>query len=546
MKILMMTNTYAPIVGGLEKSVQVFSEQFRKRGHQVKIVAPEFKKAAKDEKDIIRVPALEKFVGTDFSVALPLPEVIKDMLKDYHPDIVHSHHPFLVGDLALRLCGERKIPLVFTYHTMFEHYTDHFGMSTSVMQKFVIEMATGYANMADHVIVPSESVGKILLERNVTTPVSVVPTGVDIGRFSIPPDPNFRRKYKLPERAFVVGHIGRLAPEKNLIFLTEAVAEFLKNKKDAWFFVAGSGPAEREMRKIFRAWKVSKRVCFAGILKGNALVNAYQAMDVFAFASKSETQGMVTTEAMAAGLPVVGLDATGTREVVKDRVNGRLIMEESRTQFAAALDWCATRNAVQKKKLKQEALNTAHEFSMELSADKALKIYQNVKIKEKRAQEPGDWQKLTGRFKTEFDLLLNFGKAAGSALVKMAIPDRDIKDKVSELYQHEIAEARKNWTAMVIQLRKELSSAGPENKEKIEMTIKDIAQKIHENEMELAELQRKVVNSCEALEKFLQENNQKIKTEAENATHDPATGAFLSDRKQEHAESLPTLLEKNV
>ena len=264
MKILMMTNTYAPLVGGLEKSIHVFSEQFRLQGHEVKIVAPEFKKAPLHETDVIRVPSIEKFVGTDFSVGLPLPEVLEDLISKFKPDIVHSHHPFLMGDLALRVCGQYKIPLVFTYHTMFEHYTNYFGLDHQSMQKFVVEIAAGYANMADQVIVPSESVAKVLLERKILTPIAVVPTGLDIASFA-PVTTSFRSQFKIPQKAFVVGHVGRLSPEKNLMFLTESVAEFLLQNKNAHFLIVGNGPSERDMKKMLREKGVLQRTHFAGV-----------------------------------------------------------------------------------------------------------------------------------------------------------------------------------------------------------------------------------------------------------------------------------------
>lgn len=422
MKIMMMTNTYLPLLGGLEKSIQVFTEAFRARGHEVLIVAPEFEKISSPEKDVVRVPAIEKFVGTEFSLGLPLPEVILDLVDQFKPDIVHSHHPFLMGDLALRVCGQKKIPLVFTYHTMFEYYTDHFGMSKKTVRQFVVELAAGYANMADQVIVPSESVGWVLKKRKVTTPIAVVPTGVSMRQFTTA-STDFRQKYKISPAAFLVGHTGRLAPEKNLNFLTEAVADFLKQKKEAHFLIVGSGPSEMEMRKIFYARGVQKKVHFTGVLKGRALVHAYQAMDVFAFASRSETQGMVLTEAMAAGLPVVALDAPGVREVVKDKENGRLLHKESQKKFTTALLWCASRKLVKWNQIKKAALTTASHFSSERCAVKALQVYQKVVRRHDQysPEELNQWQSLLGRFKTELSLMLNFGRSAGSAIVKTAV-----------------------------------------------------------------------------------------------------------------------------
>ncbi len=516
MKILMMTNTYAPIVGGLEKSIQVFSEQFRLKGHEVKIVAPEFEKMPAHEKDVIRVPSLEKFVGTDFSVGLPLPELLQNLIEKFKPDIVHSHHPFLMGDLALRVCGQHKIPLVFTYHTMFEHYTNYFGLENQAMQKFVVEIATGYAKMVDQVIVPSDSVARLLVERKIQTPIAVVPTGLDVAHFS-PAATTLRRQFKIPQKAFVVGHLGRLSPEKNLMFLTEAVAEFLTQHKEAHFLIVGSGPSEREMKKMMRVKGVLNRAHFAGVQKGKKLVEAYHAMDVFAFASKSETQGMVVTEAMAAGLPVVALDAPGVREVVHDKKNGRLLEEESRKKFAAALAWCLIRTAPQWNLIKKQALATANEFSLETCATKALKVYETVCANHVIPSDDkwGAWHALAGRFKTELGLLLNLGKAAGSAVIQATVTESPLKEKIVNAYQKKITESVESWTVALKKNRKQAEDVLRGEQPRSENEDEAIAKKIHIYESELIELNRKVAKACEDFEKYFDDAHANLKKEFE-------------------------------
>ncbi len=516
MKILMMTNTYTPIVGGLEKSIQTFSDAFRERGHKVKIVAPVFPKMPENETDVIRVPSIEKFVSTDFSITLPLPEILQSLIDDYKPDIVHSHHPFLMGDLALRLCGQKKIPLVFTYHTMFEHYTDHFAMDKQAMQQFVVELATGYAKMADHVIVPSESVGRILEERKVKSPITVVPTGIDVKHFAEAPSV-FRRLHGIPKGAFVVGHTGRLAPEKNLPFLTEAVAEFLKRNHKAHFLVVGRGPSEREMKKMFRAWGVLSRVHFAGVQKGKALVAAYHAMNVFAFASKSETQGIVIAEAMAAGLPVVGLDAPGVREVVQDKKNGRLLMEESRKRFSAALDWCVSRTGPQWASIRKEALETAKTFSVDVCAEKALKVYSRViqEYKTGLLERGNHWGGLIGRFKTELGMLLNLGRAAGSAIVKSAVSEKHPKETLTQTYQKQIEKLRADWMEQLLKIRREAKDIPEADRARLDAVSEAVTQKIRTYESELAELNRKVLTACDDFEKFIASAHGELQKEFE-------------------------------
>src|SRR3989338_540153 len=124
MRILMMTNTYSPVVGGIEESVHSFSQKLRKWGHQVVVVAPEFKGMKKKERDVIRIPAIRNFLIEDFSVILPIPIFLTSFMNRFKPDIIHSHHFFLVGDMALRLARQYNVPLVYTHHILLEEYAD--------------------------------------------------------------------------------------------------------------------------------------------------------------------------------------------------------------------------------------------------------------------------------------------------------------------------------------------------------------------------------------------------------------------------------------
>jgi glycosyltransferase involved in cell wall biosynthesis len=417
MNILMMTNTYTPIIGGVECSINSFAGEFRKQGHQVRIVAPTFKDMPTEEENVVRLPAIQRFHGTDFSINLPVPGALSRVLKDFSPDIIHSHHPFLVGDLALRISSQQAIPIVFTYHTMFEDYVHYLPIQNAMIKRFVVELSAGYADLTHQVLVPSESIKKILLEREVKTPIEVIPTGVDIGRFAKGSGAKFRKNFKIPDDAFVIGHVGRLAPEKNLDFLSFCVANFCRQKKTAHFLVVGEGPSVQHMKTIFRNANMENRLCLTGVLQNQELVDSYHAMDIFAFSSQTETQGLVLVEAMAAGLPIVAVDATGVRDMLRDRVNGRLVDQENEDNFIYALFWFVRRTPQQKEALRQAALTTASEFSIEFCAHKMLQIYKKVISRgHSFIQKENRWHLMMNRIRTEWELLKNIAEAGEAAL----------------------------------------------------------------------------------------------------------------------------------
>lgn len=422
MNILMMSNTYTPLAGGLERSVKSFAVAYRKRGHRVLLVAPAFDRMPRREQGVLRVAAIPRIGGSAFSARLPIPGLLSHVSKIFHPDIIHAHHPFLMGDTALRIASLRQVPLVFTHHVLFEAYTRCLlPLRTNVAQKFVIDLATGFANLCDEVFAPSESVAELLQKRGVTAPVDVVPTGVDLARFRGGNGVQLRKAAGIPAEAFVVGHLGRLAPEKNLHFLATAVASFLREEPRGWFVVGGQGPGEAMIQQVCQDAGVEGRLRMLGELQGHWLADAYHLMDVFVFASQSETQGLVLVEAMSAGVPVVAVDAPGVRDVVIDGYNGRLLPTENIPQFAAALRWISRVTPAQRDAIHRGVKATAEQLSMTLCAERALKIYATLVdgSRKPRIADARRWARVKRSLRTEM-LILKKTVHAARALIKEA------------------------------------------------------------------------------------------------------------------------------
>ena len=420
MKICMMTNTYLPHVGGVARSVSTFAEEFIREGHEVLVVAPQFDGKplpAKSEALVERVPSLRNFNGSEFSVRLPLAAALSDRLEAFQADIIHAHHPFLLGDTALRVAMNKNVPIIFTHHTRYEDYT-HYVPFSDAMKEVAIQIPTHFANLCDGVIAPSESLARVIRKRGVTAPIAVIPTGIDVQAFATADGARFRQRLDIPKDAIVIGHVGRLALEKNLGYLAEGVARFLKTEPKARFLVVGDGPWREELKEVFVKHGVGDRLLLAGKRTGRVLREAYRAMDVFAFASQSETQGMVVAEAMAAGLPVVALNASGVREVVRDGVNGFLLPAKApAAAFADALAKCAPAEA--RKKLGRGAHETAAEFSREQSARRALAFYEETRraTRARRLMNHlSPWAALVKRVGLEWDLLSSRTQTVAAAV----------------------------------------------------------------------------------------------------------------------------------
>lgn len=418
MNIAIFTNTYTPHVGGVARSVQSFTDEYRRLGHRVLVVAPVFDDLPENETDVFRVSAIQNFNTSDFSVALPIPQGLNQHLIEFDPDVIHSQHPFLLGMTAVRAARSLNRPLIFTHHTLYEEYTHYVPGDSPLLRSFVIELATRYANLSDQVIAPSGSIRGLLQERGVRVPIEVIPTGVYVEKFATGSGRKSRQQLNIPEDAFVVGHMGRLAREKNVEFLTRAVLRFLADRPRCHFLVVGDGDARDYLeREAVRAGLASRLHC-TGTLEGEDLADALNAMNVFAFASKSETQGMVLNEAMAAGLPVVALNASGVREVVRDEVNGRLLGNEDEEGFAAALAWVYDRDSTAMDTLVSGARQSADQFSMGRMAESALQCFEKLtcQVAASAQEEEQVWEQLLGRIRAEWEIISSVASAGDGAL----------------------------------------------------------------------------------------------------------------------------------
>ncbi len=409
----MFTNTFTPHVGGVARSVQGLVDELRRLGHDVLVVAPQFEHMDEDERDILRIPAVQHFNGSDFSLPMPVPITVARVMKYFRPELVHSHHPFLLGETALRIAVSHNIPIVFTHHTRYEQYTHYLPGDSVPLKHFVLDLVNGYCNLCNAVVAPSRSIADMLMGQGVQSPLEVIPTGVDPLYFVEKEEQPWRRQLDIPQDVFVVGHVGRLAPEKNLSFLGQTVCRFLQQNPAAHFLLIGEGPAKEELLASFVHQGLENRIHLKGIMDRRRLAKAYCCMDVFAFTSQSETQGLVVAEAMAAGTPVVAIDAPGVREIVVDGQNGRLLQIEEHSKFIQALEWVARLPVEKRIQLSKRARRTAATLSLESSVRRMLELY-TARI----SAEPSIpliteslWQKARKRISTEFEILKNYGHA---------------------------------------------------------------------------------------------------------------------------------------
>lgn len=386
MKIAHFTNTYKPNVNGVVRSVSTFREGLIQLGHNVFVFAQEAPKDYEDpEQFIFRYPGfnIPKF---NYSFTLPRSSFVDQLLPSLKLDVIHSNHPLLVGDAAADKADELNLPLVFTFHTRYIEYADGYAayvpFSKSIVEGIVVDGLINYLNRCQHIVTPSDSIKNSLEEyAGINERVTTIPTGIDLEPFRQATGQIVRDKYDLDGKTVLVS-IGRLADEKNFKTLLEAMGQVAQQRDDLRLLLIGDGPQRKELQKYARELGLEEAVIFTGLVPFEEIPDHLKASDIFFFASVSETQGLVTMEAMAADLPVVAVDATGTRDEVDDGVEG-LLTENDSTALAQALQRVLDDQDLYNN-LQNAAKDKARSFDMMLQAQKMVGVYEQA-IEDKKA-----------------------------------------------------------------------------------------------------------------------------------------------------------------
>jgi len=329
MKIAIFTNNYLPNPYGVSKSVESFRKEFEKRGHSVFIFAPSWKEHKDENPNVFRYPSIDTQFRFRFPLAVPHSIEMDNIIKKLDLDIIHSQHPNLLGFSASRWAKKKNIPLVFTWHTLYDQYTAFVPfLPKKLVMEYMTKKAVSYANKADKVIVPTDSIIPILEKWGVEKEMLPIATGVDEEQFKDPDGKRIRVAHGISEDETVLLLVSRLTPEKNVEFVFRSVFQVLEKSSRTRFLIAGDGYLADSLRNLSKKSGMEGRVSFAGIVEENEIKDYYAASDIFVYGSKSETQGMIITEAMYSGLPIVAVSATGISSLVEDGKNGFLVKEK--------------------------------------------------------------------------------------------------------------------------------------------------------------------------------------------------------------------------
>lgn len=324
MRVALFTNNYLPFRGGVTISVETLRRGLEGHGHEAWVFAPRFPGALPDGPRVVRYPSIPAATYPEFSLAVPWSPAIAARVRTLGIDVFHAHHPFLLGPLARRFARRLGKPIVFTYHTRYEKYAHYVPARRHLVEAAALRLSARFAARTDLVIAPSSPIRDELAARGVRTPVAVVPTGVDLGRFSPGDRDAARQALGLAPDGPLLLYVGRLDREKSVERVLRAFDRVASTVPAARLALVGQGTQAGELARVAAGLAAASRVRFLGVRDHEALPDCYRAADAFVFASETETQGLVLAEAAACGLPAVAVAAPGCDEVVRDGETGLL------------------------------------------------------------------------------------------------------------------------------------------------------------------------------------------------------------------------------
>lgn len=384
MRIGLFTDTYPPYINGVSTSIAMLKTALEKQGHEVFVVTVNADKLKyENEEKIIRIPGIP--IGIyDYRLTGIYPLRAIEKIRKWNLDIIHSHTEFGVGTFARLLAKQFDIPLVHTYHTMYEDYVHYItkGYFNRSSKKIVEYLTKFYCDKtATELIVPTKKTYDLFKEKyRVDRNVHIVPTGIEVERFykeqfKKREIDELRHQFGLKKDDFVILFVGRLGEEKSVDLLIESQVSLARTNPNCKLLIVGDGPDKEKFEKLVKKFRLKDNVIMTGKVPWEEVPKYYMLANVFATASKTETQGLTVIEAMAASKPVLAVDDDAFRMVVVNDLNGYLF--SNKRQYKKQVR-TLMKDTDKLRSLSKQARITAESHSAKYFAEKVLDVYKTA------------------------------------------------------------------------------------------------------------------------------------------------------------------------
>jgi len=381
MRIAFFTNCYKPLINGVVTSIVSLKEAYERKGHEVYIFAPKVEDYIDQEKNVFRYRSINLTSKVKYPIPIPLSFRAKKVITEFNPDIVHVHHPFVLSSQAIMYGKKLGIPKILTLHTQYEQYAYYIApIPERITQEAIKMIIYNLAYKIDCITTPSESMKDLIKSYGVKNRIEVIPNAIELNSFKEKDELKcleIKKRYNLKEDDKIILYVGRIAQEKSIDKIIEALA-IIKGRgiNRAKLLIVGNGPAMEELRQLVQSLGVEEEVIFTGAVGNEEIQHYYKIAYLFTIASISESFGIVIIEALASGIPVLAVRAPGAVDIITDGVDG-LLTEDDVEQFASALEKLI-REPELREELSQEVLKTSEQYSINIISERMLNLYREV------------------------------------------------------------------------------------------------------------------------------------------------------------------------
>jgi glycosyltransferase involved in cell wall biosynthesis len=339
MRVLLISDVYFPRVNGVSTSIQTFRRDLAALGCETWLIAPHYPQSWDDDERVLRQRSHYLVFDPEDRMLSPRATLRACIDLASRCDALHVQTPFIAHWAGVKVARQIGVPVLETYHTFFEEYLHHYLplLPAAAARAFARGISRRQCNAVDAVVAPSAQLAEVLSGYGVTRPLRTIPTGLDLREFEGGDGAAFRARHGIAADRPVMLLVGRVAHEKNIGFLLRVLAEVRRSVPNVLFMIAGEGPALGPLQRSVAQQGLDANTLFVGYLdRRSALLDCYRAADVFVFASRTETQGLVLLESLALGVPVVSTAVLGTKEVLRDAA-GAVVVPEDVNEFSAAV-----------------------------------------------------------------------------------------------------------------------------------------------------------------------------------------------------------------
>ena len=384
MRVGIFTDSYYPHVSGVATSIDMLKEGLEKMGHEVFLVIPNLdsnKFIYDKSKKTIMLPGIKTGIYKTKLTKLYSKKAMNIIKNEWHLDLIHSQTEFGVGYFSRIVAKKLNLPVVHTYHTLYEdyvYYVTH-GHFDNFAKKMAIKLTKYYCeDKCDELIVPTNKIKDLFINKyNITKEIYVIPSGIDIKRFYPTNElkkkaKELRIKYKIKDDDFVIGSVGRIAIEKSFDKLLYNLQDLVKHNNKIKVILVGDGPDIDRLKNLVKELNISKNVIFTGLIDYLQVPTYYQIFNVMVSFSTTETQGLTIIEGLAAGKPTLCINDDSFKDMIQSNYNGYLF--ESDDEFKKdVLELISNKELY--KEISNNAKNSTYHYSKEVFASEVLKIY---------------------------------------------------------------------------------------------------------------------------------------------------------------------------